>query len=294
LISFILGLGKPVGPTRVDGDAVDVDGGQLFAESGGAGPQAIVLLHDGLIDGSGFDAMWPRLCRDFRVVRYDRRGYGKSPAARGPYSQIDDLAAVIASANLERFSLVGFSAGGAIALDYALDHPQSVERLILVGAAPGGASPSAAATRRENRNFLPILFGNVQGVAANWAKDPWYISRGDDAAKAKALAIWRSHPQNIRHLPVDPARPSPPALPRLPGLRVPMLLVVGDQDFPDILANTLSAQALIPNAKRLVVAGAGHALQLERPQQTADLIGDFVRGGRYRRDDAPQIAVKSG
>ena len=184
---------------------------------------------------------------------------------------------MIAAAGLARFTLVGFSAGGAIALDYALDHPQQVERLVLVGAGPSGAPPSAAASRRENRNFLPILFGNVPGVAANWAKDPWYIRQGDAAAKARALAIWKASPQNIRHLPVDPARPGPSALPRLPGLQVPTLFVVGDQDFPDILANTEAAQALIPGAKRIVVAGACHALQLERPQQTAELIRDFVR-----------------
>jgi len=161
LIGFILSLGKAVGPHRVEGDAVDVDGGQLSYESCGSGSQAIVLLHDGLIDASGFDEMWPILCKNFHVVRYDRRGYGKSPAAKGLYSQTDDLAAVIAAAKLERFALVGFSIGGSIALDYALDHPQSVDRLVLVGSGANGQTPSAAANRRENRNFLPILIGNV-------------------------------------------------------------------------------------------------------------------------------------
>ena len=280
LIGFILSLGKAVGPHRVEGDAVDVDGGQLSYESCGSGSQAIVLLHDGLIDASCFDEMWEILRRDFRVVRYDRRGYGKSPAAKGPYSQTDDLAAVIAAAKLERFTLVGFSAGGGIALDYALDHPQSVDRLVLVGSGANGQTPSSAANRRESRNFLPILIGNVQGVAANWVKDPWYIRRGDDAAKAKALAIWKANPQNIRHLPTDPVRPSPPALPRLPGLQVPTLFLVGDHDFPGVRANAEAARALIPNAKLVVVANSGHALQLERPRQTADLISDFVRSGR--------------
>jgi pimeloyl-ACP methyl ester carboxylesterase len=240
----------------------------------------MVLLHDGLIDSSGFDEMWPILCKHFHVVRYDRRGFGKSPAATGPYSQTEDLAAVIAAAKLERFALVGFSNGGGIALDYALDHPQSVDRLVIVGGGPGGSPPSAAARRRENLNFLPILVGNVQGVAANWAKDPWYIKAGDDAAKAKALAIWKANPQNIRHLRGDPALPSPPAVPRLPGLTVPTLFVVGDHDFPDNQANAEAARALIPNARLVVVADAGHQLQMERPQQTAELIGDFVRSGR--------------
>jgi 3-oxoadipate enol-lactonase len=279
LIRFVLGLGRTVGPERVEGDAADVNGGQLFYETGGSSPQAIVLLHDGLIDSSGFDEMWPILCRDFRVMRYDRRGYGRSPAATSPYSQTEDLAAVIAAARLERFTLVGFSAGGGIALDYALDHPQSVDRLVLVGSGANGQTQSPAAMRRENRNLLPILIGADQGVAANWVKDPWYIRRGDDAAKAKALAILKANPQNIRHLPVDQACAGPSALPRLPGLRVPTLFIIGDHDFPDVKANAEAARALIPNARRIVVADAGHALQLEHPRQTAGLIRDFARSG---------------
>jgi 3-oxoadipate enol-lactonase len=279
LIGFILSLGKAVGPERVVGCAADVSGGQLFYETAGSGPQAIVLLHDGLIDSSGFDEMWPILRKDFRVVRYDRRGYGKSPVAKGPYSQTEDLAAVIAAARLERFTLVGFSAGGGIALDYALDHPQVVDRLVLVGSGANGQPESATAKRRDNRNFGPILLGADQAVAANWVKDPWYIRPGDEGAKAKALAILKANPQNIRHLPVDPALPGPSAIPRLPGLAVPTLFIVGDHDFPDVQANAEAAESLIPNARRVVVPDAGHALQLERPLQTAELIRDFASAG---------------
>jgi pimeloyl-ACP methyl ester carboxylesterase len=280
LIAAALGLGMAAGPVAVSGDAVDVDGGQLYYESCGSGPQAIVLLHDGLIDSSAFDEMWPILCKEFHVVRYDRRGYGKSPTAKGPYSQTEDLAAVIAAAKLERFTLVGFSNGGGIALDYALDHPHSVEGLVIVGGGPSASPPSAAAKRRENLNFLPILVGNVQGVAANWAKDPWYVMRGDDAAKAKALAIWKANPQNIRHLPGDPARPGPTAYPRLPGLTVPTLFLVGDHDFPAALTDAEAARAQIPNAKLAVVADCGHALQLERPRETAERVAAFIHAGR--------------
>jgi 3-oxoadipate enol-lactonase len=280
LIALALELGMILGPAVALADVVHVDGGQLYYESCGSGPQAIVLEHDGLVDASSFDDMWPILCEDFHVIRYDRRGFGKSPAATVRYSQTEDLAGVIAAAKLERFSLVGFSNGGSIALDYALDHPQAVDHLVLVGAGVSNSAPSAAAKSRENRNFVPILFGDVQGVADNWVKDPWYIMRGDDAAKAKALAILKANPQDIRHLLADPARPGPPALPRLPGLRVPTLLLVGDHDFPDVQANAEATQALIPSAKRIVVADAGHALQFERPRETAELITAFVHAGR--------------
>jgi pimeloyl-ACP methyl ester carboxylesterase len=86
-------------------EMVDVDGGRIYYETCGKGAQAIVLIHDGVINSASFDDMWPILCRDFRVVRYDRRGYGRSPAAKAPYSPQEDLAAVMAAAKMDHASL---------------------------------------------------------------------------------------------------------------------------------------------------------------------------------------------
>ncbi len=269
-----------VGPSQVLADVVDVPGGHLYYESCGSGPNTIVLVHDGLVDSSGFDELWPLLCQDFHVVRYDRRGYGKSPVAKAPYSQTDDLGAVIGAAKLDRFSLVGFSAGGGVALNYALDHPQAVDHLVLVGAQIDGFVGSAHFINRSQEAFRPILKGDIDGVAANWAKDPYLIMPGDDAAKAKALAIWKANPQNIRHLLDDPARPGPSALPRMPGLTVPTLILSGDHDIADVQAMAGAAEVLIPGSKRIVVSDSGHLLQLEQPRKTADLITEFVRTGR--------------
>src|SRR5471032_197269 len=79
----------------------EMDGGQIYYETCGSGPQAIVLIHDGVINSASFDDIWPILCKDFRVVRYDRRGYGRSPAAKAPYSPQDDLAAVMRAAKMD-------------------------------------------------------------------------------------------------------------------------------------------------------------------------------------------------
>src|SRR3954447_19739405 len=119
-------------------EMVDVDGGQLYYETCGSGAQSIVLIHDGVVNSASFDDMWPILCRQFRVVRYDRRGYGKSPAATAPYSPQDDLAAVMAAAKMDHASLAGFSFGGGLAVSYAIRHPEQVDRLIISGAALNG------------------------------------------------------------------------------------------------------------------------------------------------------------
>jgi 3-oxoadipate enol-lactonase len=278
MMALACALALAAGAARAE--MADVDGGQLYYEACGSGPQAIVLIHDGVIDSASFDDVWAILCKDFRVVRYDRRGYGRSPAAKAAYSAQDDLAAVMAAAKLDHASLAGFSFGGGLALSYAIEHPQSVDRLIMSGASINGFAVSKHFNDRNLHIALPMLIGNLDGVIANAAKDPWLLAPGHDAARDKAIALSKANPQNFRHQMRDPIKSWPSDLPRMPGLTVPTLILTGDHDIPDVHAMAGAAQVLIPGSKRVVVADSGHLMQLEHPREVADLISDFVRKGR--------------
>ncbi len=256
------------------------DGGQLYYETCGSGPQAVVLIHDGVVNSTSFDDMWPILCKQFRVVRYDRRGYGKSPAATAPYSPQEDLAAVMAASKMERASLVGFSFGGGLAVSYAVQHPEQVDRLVISGATINGFQPTKNFTDHVTRIMLPMIIGNMDAVADNAAKSGWVMAPGHAAANAKALAILKASPQDLRHQLKDPIKPWPSDLPRLPGLNVPTLILIGDHDIADNQATSGAAQALIPGSRRVVIDDAGHLLQLEHPEEIAGLIADFVKKGR--------------
>src|ERR1700733_6627382 len=121
-----------------DGAFVNVEGGKLWYQTCGAGSKAMVLIHDGTLHSAAWDDVWPLFCKDFHVVRYDRRGYGRSPAATQSYSRTDDLAAVMRAARMEHAVVVGASAGGGIAVDFTLAHPKAVDRLVLVGPSISG------------------------------------------------------------------------------------------------------------------------------------------------------------
>jgi pimeloyl-ACP methyl ester carboxylesterase len=71
-----------------------VDSSRLYYEECGTGP-AVVLSHDGAMGAATWDAVWANLCARFHVLRYDRRGVGRSSAPRGAFSQTDDLAALL-------------------------------------------------------------------------------------------------------------------------------------------------------------------------------------------------------
>lgn len=261
-------------------EMVDVEGGQVYYETCGKGGEALVLIHDGVINSASFDDMWPILCRDLRVVRYDRRGYGRSPAAKALYSPQDDLAAVMRAAKLEHASLAGFSFGGGVAVSYAVLHPEQVDRLIISGSVINGFAMSKHFNDRNLHIALPMLVGNFNGVIENARKDPWIMGPGHDAARDKAVALIRASPQDLKHQANDKIRGWPSDIKRLPDLKVPTLILEGEWDIPDVHAIAGAAQVLIPDSTRIVVKDAGHLMQIEHPKEVAELIADFVRKGR--------------
>ena len=277
-MALACGLALMAGAARAE--MVDVDGGQIYYETCGKGPQAIVLIHDGVVNSSSFDDMWPMLCRDFRVVRYDRRGYGRSPAAKAPYSPQEDLAAVMAAAKMDHASLVGFSFGGGLAVSYAIWHPEQIDRLVISGAALNGFEQTKHFRDHVNHIMLPMLVGNFDAVVANAAKSGWVMAPGHDAAKAEVVAILKASPQDLSHQMRDPIKAWPSDLPRMGKIKAPTLIMTGDHDIADNQAEGGAAQVLIPGSRRIVIEDAGHLMQIEHPKEIAELIADFVRKGR--------------
>ena len=117
---------------------VQVDGSQLYYEECGNGPRAVILLHDGVVNSAVWDEVWPAFCKQFHTIRYDRRGYGRSPETKKPYYEADDLAALLVDRKISQAALVASSHGGNVALDFALRYPAHVSELVLVGPAAEG------------------------------------------------------------------------------------------------------------------------------------------------------------
>src|ERR1700679_2842370 len=87
--------GQTLGSAASTGAFVEVDGSRLYYEECGTGQKAVVLLHDGVVNSAVWDDVWPIFCKQFHTIRYDRRGYGRSPATKKPYYEGDDVAALL-------------------------------------------------------------------------------------------------------------------------------------------------------------------------------------------------------
>jgi pimeloyl-ACP methyl ester carboxylesterase len=255
---------------------VDVgDQAKLFYEVRGEGP-AVVLVHDGLLHRECWDAPWQALAKEHKLIRYDRRGYGKSAASESPYSEIEDLNKLVRKLGLTRASLVGASAGGNLVLEYALAHAADVERLVLVGPIVSGLAFSEHFGARNAAAFRPLAErGDVKATIANWAADPYLTAPGNEAAKKRLRELLEANPQNLTHRGYQkPTRP--PALGRLGEIKAPALILVGEADIPDVHAHSGAIEAGLRNARRVVLEKAGHLPYLEQPAEFNRRVADFL------------------
>lgn len=255
----------------LQGSFVSVRDGRIWYQTCGDGSKSIVLIHDGVLHSAAWDAVWPLLCRDFHVVRYDRRGFGQSPAATKVYSPLEDLSAVMRAASMGHAVLVGSSAGGGLAVDFTLAHPEAVDRLVLVGPSVSGLSYSQYYIGRITTFLQRLKKGDVDGAV----RDSWYLAPHHDAVRKQIVNLLSANPQNIMH--ADPAQLRPPAKPLLSTITVPTLILVGEYDIADNHAQAGAIEALIPGAKRVVVPSSGQLLYLERPDAFVGLVTPFAK-----------------
>lgn len=249
---------------------LDVDGGKLAYDTCGAGPEAIVLLHDGILHSAAYDGVWPILCQRYRVVRYDRRGYGDSPAPTGPYKPAEDLAAVMKAVGMPHATLVGSSAGSGVAVDFALAHPEAVDRLVLVGPWISGFDASYGFLARTLKLLALFKLGAINCAV----KDPYILTKDATVERKRVADLLRAYPGNVTAGTKEQSLVV--AKPRLGEIRAPTLVLVGAVDIKDVQEQAKAIEAAVPGARRLIVPASGHLMYLERPNVFASYVIDFI------------------
>jgi 3-oxoadipate enol-lactonase len=268
------GAGQNPGP----GSFVEVEGAKLYYEECGTGSEAVVLIHDGIAHSAVWDDVWPDFCKKFHTIRYDRRGYGRTPAATAWYSEAEDLASLLRQRKVSRAVLVGSSHGGELSIDFTLRHPNVVEQLVLVGAVVSGLPYSDHFLNRGMANSQPFEKNDVATGLANWAKDKYLLAQGHKEAQKRLLAMLSANPQDMTHN--DYARSTMPAIGRLHEIRIPTLILVGDADIPDVHAHAGAIEAGILGSKRVVIPDAGHLMYLEKPLEFSRQVIGFIDSNR--------------
>jgi 3-oxoadipate enol-lactonase len=273
-------------------DRLDVGAGKLYYEECGSGA-TIVLLHDGLMHAVTWDAVWEPLCRKFHVIRYDRRGYGRSDAPKVQFSPADDLQKLMAHVNVPRAVVAGNSSGASLAIDFALAHPESVEGLFLIGPVVNGKEVSQPFIERGKRNNAPLESGDVKAAAENWSKDPYIIGERHDAVRKKLLDTLVDNPQNLKYTGEFQTPNEKPSVSRLGEIHVPTLILVGELDISDVHAHAGAIEEGIPGAQRDVIINSGHLVQLEQPEVVIEKLSRFAELQERKSVEVPADTLRA-
>ena len=262
---------------------VGTNGQQLYYEVHGDGPPLVLVM------GIGYDSsLWtleqvPVLSTRFRVILLDNRDAGRSFRADHPYAiadMADDVARMLDALDIQRTHLLGLSMGSMIGMEFALRHPDRLDRLLLAGPA---ASPARSAIDPISIwNWVKAndpsgdVFGGQQ---LTWLFSSTFLRNQQAVQETTALLASNPNPvESVAYERQAHAYLHFDALDRLGDIHAPTLVIVGEQDLltPPWVAREVAGG--IPGARLEIITGDGssHVVPLERPHDFNQLVMKFL------------------
>jgi pimeloyl-ACP methyl ester carboxylesterase len=258
---------------------VDLNGARIHYRREGAG-FPIVMLHAGVADSRMWQAQADEFAKQFDVIRPDMRGFGDSELPPGPWKPRDDVLALMDELKLKPPHLIGCSMGGSLAIDFAIDHPDRVSKLVLVGAGVSGQKEDprheglyAEVMAADERNDMKAV---NQAEMYLWLDGP-YRARGYVAEPLRDLFLdmnstsldsdWSSAPMQALE---------PGAVTRLNEISAPTLVIVGDADLEPIRETADLLASSIAGARKVVIHDAAHLPNLEHPEEFNRIVLEFL------------------
>jgi 3-oxoadipate enol-lactonase len=268
---------------HVSGEAA-VNATRLYYDVAGTGSPVVLVSGGGTLDRRQWDDQFDLLATRFRVIRYDIRGIGRSARPTGAFSHHEDLRALLDVLNIKRAVVCGVSFGAVIAVDFTLDHPNMVSGLVLAGA-------GLSSDKQKSVDSLLALSALAKKEGLERAIDlitgmPSFVSPDNVAAQRRMRQIYRdNHDVFEADFPlVTLWQPTtPPATERLATIKTPTLIIVGGKDTAATAANADRLVSLITGAQKVLIAGAGHMVNMDAPTEFNRALVAFLdsKAARY-------------
>jgi len=276
--------------TDSDTQFIEINGLSVHVKTMGQGEPVIVLLHGFGASLFSWHAVMEPLSKDGMVIAYDRTAFGLTERPLtwtgqnpyGPQASVDQLLGLLDFYNVQKAVLVGNSAGGTVAMQFYLQHPDRVQGLILVDPAvyEGGGGPSWLRPfyNTQQMNHLgPLIVRSIQTSGIQLLKTAWYdqskITSETMAGYTKPLQVdnWD------RALWYFTAASQPSGLTaRLSEFNLPVLVITGDTDKIIPTADSIRLAGALPNAKLIIIPLAGHVPHEEQPALFMQAVNDYL------------------
>jgi pimeloyl-ACP methyl ester carboxylesterase len=241
---------------------------EIDYEASGAGP-AVLLSHGYSATRRMWDGQHRALGARYRVISWSMRGHGEteSPADPAEYSAgrtVGDMHALLGHLGVERAVIGGLSLGGYVSLAFYLEHPERVRALVICDSGPGYRNADArnAWNQRAHERATAL---ETRGLEA--------LGRSREVREAATL---HRSAQGLAHAARGMlAQEGSHVIDGLGSIRVPTLIIVGDQDQPFLAPCEYMAKK-IPGARLEVIRGAGHSSNLDQPEAFNRVLLDFL------------------
>jgi 2-hydroxy-6-oxonona-2,4-dienedioate hydrolase len=263
----------------MSGGFADINGAKIYYEFEGAG-KVLVMIHAGIADLRMWDDQFTEFATNYKVIRYDMRGYGKTAPVDGEYAGHEDLYALLQYLNVEKACVMGCSKGGGVAMNFTLEHPEMVSGLIMVCSGPNGFEFDEPPPPQWDEMAAAWKSGDLEKTAAMEAhiwvdgltRTPDQVdSRIRDKVIEMNLIALRNEKLGLgKEIELDP-----PAAKRLSEIQVPTLLIVGQYDTPYLIAAADFMAANIAGAQKVMMPTA-HVPSMERPEELNQQVRTFL------------------
>jgi len=260
---------------------ISVNGARLHYTERGTGGTTVVFAHGMLFSGEMFAAQVAALEDDYRCITFDFRGQGRSEVTRNGYDMdtlAGDAAALIEALDAGPCHFCGLSMGGFVAMRLAIERPELIRSLTLMGTSADPESrkslPRYRLMRLAGRCFgfgvvvdriMPILFGR------KFLDDP---SRADLCKELRARVVANDRVGASRAAAGVFTRAG--VHDRLPRITCPTLVIVGDQDVATVPAKAERIHRQIAGSKLVVIPGAGHTSCIEESEAVTAALREFL------------------
>jgi len=255
---------------------IDTGDGRLFVDVVGSGPP-ILFLHGWSLDHRMFDPQASGLCDSFRVIRCDRRGFGRSTAPPDPARETGDVERILDALEIGSAHLLGMSQGGRVALRCAVTRPKRLRSLILQGAAIDGFDAGERNDERVPMEEYAALAreGRLDDVRRRWLSHPLMrLAPGQSAAGALLARIVGDY--GGADLGVSmPRQAEVDVLSALADFRLPTLLLTGEDEAAARRRHAAEILRRVSGSREIVLPGAGHFCNLEDVASYNRALADF-------------------
>jgi 3-oxoadipate enol-lactonase len=244
---------------------------RLRVRATGTGP-VIMFLHGWALDLDMWQPQRTALTRDHTVVAFDRRGFGLSSGSPDLARETEDVLAVAQALGIQRMTLVGMSQGARVALRFAQRYPQRLAGLILDG------PPNFTAAVVEEvpmAHYCDLVASEgLDAFRAQWQEHPLMRLRNIGMQPLLREIVARYPGRDLLH----PDDVGVTTEPDVAVIETPALVINGEHDSPARLSAGHDLTRRLPNARHVIVDGAGHLPNLDNPTQYDALVREFVRG----------------